>query len=338
MQRQGDGSTIGYSSSTRSTRRVLDEANQKWRQKILRVAVLQAVGSHAGGGVDGGTDGGLRGRPLRPGGLSFLLVDPNTSSMVAFVSDLATSVRPERLVVWSRSAGAVASLVLAGAFVDSNPSGLAFAGVVPVSVAAIQALEDNTQDFFIDVSFSDPRINGFRGPMISPSQAAQLLPSLLLPRSLLIADPSLYSSLALSFSFRAVGAVNITVNHNPNATTNRPLLSNQTSLDLASGFTALAAGLPAAFQAMAAGVEDNSENSTPVVSTSLTSFLTSVLPALPALTKALPSVQTGQLLQAGSAALMSTMMAYAGFLPPLNSPRILSALSSALESALSVGS
>ncbi|CAI7878229.1 unnamed protein product [Closterium sp. NIES-53] len=263
-------------------------------------------------------------------GVAFLLVDPNMSSMTMFISDLLSKVVPGRAVIQGDEGESIASFLINNTFVASNPTGLAFAGVVPLSIASIEALQANPTRFIVLLETGQE--DDFAGGIMLPSQAAQLLPSILLPDALLLADPSLYSSLAISFNFYARGEMNVTVGHDPEDPRQRPVLSNITSFDLASSFRAITSALPVAFQAMVAG----DEGSDAEISTTLTSFLTSVIPALPALTKALPGVKNGQFLQAGSAALMATMIAYSGFLPPLNSPRILSALSASLETALLV--
>ena len=70
--------------------------------------------------------------------------------------------------------------------------------------------------------------------------------------------------------------------------------------------------------------------------TTLTSFVSTLLPTLPALTQRLPSVGSGQFAEAGSAALLATMMAFIGSDSTLSSNQILTALTAALDAAMSV--
>ena len=99
----------------------------------------------------------------------------------------------------------------------------------------------------------------------------------------------------------------------------------------------------AATAAAAAGEDERGEEgstsaaSPPALrSTTLGSFLTALLPALPAQVRRLPGVCSGELVTAGLAALTAATVAYLGFLPAMDSPRVLAALAAALDEVLRV--
>ncbi|CAI5481234.1 unnamed protein product [Closterium sp. Yama58-4] len=69
------------------------------------------------------------------------------SSMTMFISDLPSKLVPGPAIIQGEEGEAIVSYLINNTFVASNPTGLAFAGVVPLSIASIEALQANPTRF-----------------------------------------------------------------------------------------------------------------------------------------------------------------------------------------------
>lgn len=167
---------------------------------------------------------------------------------------------------------------------------------------------------------SSPPSFDFTGPVDGPGATLGVLPSLLLPKHLLESTPGLIDQLTVTFSLSA----NISIRSNQRG---RQDVATQTGRMFA---VALRAAFDTMLQDMNIQVRSlDSSNSSP-----LGGFMVAILPAIAPLANRLPAVGNGQLLFTGSLALMATSISYAGFLPPLDSPVILAALTKSLDAAL----
>lgn len=211
-------------------------------------------------------------------------------------------------------------------------------------------------DYFLAVTSEEGTRTIVKGPLLSPEETATSLPSILLPPELVgtNSDGSLNSALSASITYTS-----ITFQASSGGGTEvSPGSSKWPYLNLTLAAQALSSALPAAVSTLSGGsaasalssaeasacTEDsvNCAASTAVASaavlpdTSLTNFMSTILPALPAVTNQLPSVGSGQFVQAGMSALLATVIAFVGFAPNVNSSQVLAALSSSLNAALEV--
>eukprot|EP00850_Spirogloea_muscicola_P022756 SM000310S11947 [mRNA] locus=s310:118308:119952:- [translate_table: standard] len=251
-------------------------------------------------------------------GLAFVLVNANSKAISFYVADLVGITSPLSVEIGSGVAGVdgtiVATLLTANTYVASTSIGYAFAGVVPVTEDIVAGILTDPTSYYAVVLTSDSTSGAVRGKLLTAEATATALPSILFPAYLL--KQGLYA--ALVDPIGATGG-DVIVGAGP----------LYPYLNLTVEVRALAIALPAALGVF-------SSDYSGVGTTTLTTFLTAIIPALTALSEDQPSVETGQLIEAGAAALLATVVGFVGCTPLMSSPKLLAALSGALAGALRV--
>eukprot|EP00850_Spirogloea_muscicola_P020070 SM000206S06279 [mRNA] locus=s206:252660:254313:- [translate_table: standard] len=251
-------------------------------------------------------------------GLAFVLVNANSKAISFYVADLVGITSPLSVEIGSGVAGVdgtiVATLLTANTYVASTSIGYAFAGVVPVTDDIVAGILTDPTSYYAVVLTSDSSSGAVRGQLLTAEATATALPNILFPAYLL--KQGLYA--ALVDPIGATGG-DVIVGAGP----------LYPYLNLTVEVRALAIALPAALGVF-------SSDYSGVGTTTLTTFLTAIIPALTALSEDQPSVETGQLVEAGAAALLATVVGFVGCTPLMSSPKLLAALSGALAGALRV--
>eukprot|EP00850_Spirogloea_muscicola_P022030 SM000273S10240 [mRNA] locus=s273:160194:161867:- [translate_table: standard] len=251
-------------------------------------------------------------------GLAFVLVNANTKVISFYVADLVGITSPLSVEIGSGVAGVdgtiVATLLTANTYVASTSIGYAFAGVVPITDDIVAGILTDPTSYYAVVLTSDFTSGAVRGQLLTAEATATALPNILFPAYLL--KQGLYAALV-----DPIGATgeDVIVGAGP----------LYPYLNLTVEVRALAIALPAALGVF-------SSDYSGVGTTTLTTFLTAIIPALTALSEDQPSVETGELVEAGAAALLATVVGFVGCTPLMSSPKLLAALSGALAGALRV--
>eukprot|EP00897_Mesotaenium_endlicherianum_P003193 jgi/Mesen1/2901/ME000175S02059 len=285
-----------------------------------------------------GNCGGVAANPYGRG-IAFLMLNPSLGKLYLFLADLSGISKPVAAQVIYAPPGAingglVATLVTADTNVAITELGYSFSGAVPLASSVLFAILNDPTSYIINViTAQQASASTICGRVLSVANTASVLPGLLFPKAMLESG-GLASALSSITYLSASATFNLTIVSETAPDPNQAAPEGDFAyFNLTLGVQALAMAMPAALQSFSS-TSSTDDAANLQGATALSSFLCAIMPTLPALTDRQPSVGSGQLVEAGTAALLATVIGYVGYQPPLDGPQFLGALTAALNAAL----